>query len=898
MCSATVRGGLHHAFSPNLDWFAPMLCPPVPDDEAARLLALHANGLLNSPPDPAFDDLIELVRSVFKVSAVIISLMDAERQWFKAAAGLTVREMPRDQSFCAYAICGDGPMVVADTLADPRFVDNPLVYGEMGIRFYAGVPLRPEDGLAVGTLCIVDVAPREISEAQLDCLARFARQAEALIRHHRADLEARRQQASLERTLARNQALLNRAAVGIIRITSRGIIEQVNPFALQVLGYSEEEMLGRNVRMIMPERWAAHHDEYLSSYLKGRPPSVIGIGREVLALHKSGRTIPVHLAVSEVTIPGQEELEFIGILSDLSELYRAREREQAQHRLLQVLHRGMTDFATLMSSDQLWLFLKDALCDLSCCDYALIGEVVPLGGKPGLKIHAITDLSWNDDSRRLMERLSSGDMILTNPDSMLGRVFAGGEVVMTRDMESETRRTGFPHGHPPLHNYLGVPIVDQGQVIGMYAIANSNMEVNEELLAWLEPFTATCALLINLYRRINEQARFTRELEIAHAEQADASRAKTEFLSSMSHELRTPMNSIIGFSQLLLGNRKLRLPERQAGQVEQILKSGQHLLTLINDILDLARIEAGRLAFSIKPVELAAAVEESVASISALADARRIAIRLPPASAGRPRVMADFTRIKQVLINFLSNAIKYNREGGTIDIDWAEHGDELHVTVRDSGVGIPAERIGELFQPFKRIGAEHSGIEGAGVGLALSKQLIEKMDGHVGVDSVQGEGSCFWFRLRRAADPGLSAAVPAEALPVANDGRLRQRVLYVEDNPANQRLMNDIFEDFSACDLRCAHEAALGIELARAELPALILMDINLPGMDGYAALVALKADPLTRTVPVVALSANAMPADVERGLAAGFADYLTKPLDFTHLYAVLAQYLGDEPDA
>lgn len=872
------------------------LAPALPTDEVLRLDCLRGTKLLDTASIPALDQLVELVAEVFAVPVVVVSLVDAERIRFKAAVGIDAREVAREDSFCACTLQGDGVLQVSDARLDPRFAASPMVCGAPGVRFYAGAALRPLDGLALGTLCMLGTEPRNLSEAETMRLVRFAQQAETLIRHHLADQDAERQRNRLERAVARNQALLNRAAVGIIRITARGIIEQVNPAAERILGYGAAELVGRNVKMIMPDRWAEHHDEYLASYLHGRPPSVIGIGREVQALHKSGRTIPVHLAVSEVTIPGQEGVEFIGILSDLSELYSAREREQAQHRLLQVLHWGMTDFSALMSSDQLWTFLKNALRTLTESDYALIGEVVPVDGKPGLKIHAITDLSWNDDSRRLMERLRSGDMMLTNPDSMLGRVFAGGEVVMTNDVASVSQRTGFPHGHPPLHNYLGVPIVDQGQVIGMYAISNSRQTVNDELLAWLEPFTATCALLINLYRRINEQARFTHELEIAHAQQARASRAKTEFLSSMSHELRTPMNSIIGFSQLLLSNRRQPLPERQAGQVEQILKSGQHLLTLINDILDLARIEAGRLAFSIEPVEIAAVVEESVASISALAEARRIAIHLPPSGTDRSRVLADFTRTKQVLINFLSNAIKYNREGGRIDIGWAPAGDYLRVTVEDTGSGIPAARLGELFQPFNRIGAEHSGIEGAGVGLALTKQLVEKMDGRVGVTSVHGEGSAFWFELPAAAQ-ALAPPVSPIAPPATGDVP-RLRVLYIEDNPANQRLMTDIFEDFGSCQLTCAHEAALGIELARAQQPALVLMDINLPGMDGYAALAALKAEPATRTIPVVALSANAMPADVARGLAAGFDDYLTKPLDFARLHAVLELHLGNPPDA
>lgn len=890
-------GPTHPVFE--IDRFRPMQPIPKPANEAERLRALHATRLLNSVPDQAFEDLVELVRTVFDAPIAAISLIDSEVLWIKAVAGLDICETPRETSFCTYTICGDGMMEVIDARDDPRFFDNPAVCGQMGIRFYAGVSLCPVEGFAIGTLCVVDVRPRQLDAREHECLTRFARQAEALIRLHTASLDAESQRNRLELSVARNYALLNRAAVGILRITSRGIIEQVNPAAERILGYESVELVGRNVKMIMPQRWAQNHDEYLSTYLKGRSPSVIGIGREVQAQHKSGRTIPVHLAVSEVMIPGQEEVEFIGILSDLSELHSAREREQAQHHLLQVLHRGMTDFSALMSSDELWSFLKDALCKLTGSDCALIGEVVPKDGKPGLQIHAITDLCWNEDSCRLMESLRSGDMMLTNPDSLLGRVFAGGEVVMSNDLSSVTGGTDFPFGPPPLRNYLGVPIHDQGQVIGMYAISNSSQQVDEELLTWLEPFTATCALLINLYRRINEQARFTRELEIANAQQARASRAKTEFLSSMSHELRTPMNSIIGFSQLLLNNRRQPLSERQAGQVEQILKSGQHLLTLINDILDLARIEAGRLGFSMEPVDIAAAVEESVASISTLAEARHVVIHLPAAGAGRPKVMADFTRIKQVLINFLSNAIKYNRDGGRIDIGWKAWGGGLRVEVRDTGLGIPDGRIGELFQPFNRIGAEHSGIEGAGVGLALTKQLVEGMAGSVGVDSTQGEGSCFWFMLPHADEAAVPAGIAAAPLlPVARGTERRRRVLYVEDNPANQRLMRDIFEDFTSCALSCAHEAALGIEFARAELPDLILMDISLPGMDGYAALSALLADPATRHIPVVALSANAMPADVECGMAAGFADYLTKPLDLIRLHAVLEHHLGDAPDA
>jgi len=261
----------------------------------------------------------------------------------------------------------------------------------------------------------------------------------------------------------------------------------------------------------------------------------------------------VHLAVSRVQYDdASEDCDFIGILSDLSEVQATSHLLERQQQLLGVLHlhRGLTDYQALMSGNQLWSFLKQALRELTRSDYALIGEVLTVDAQPALKIHAITDVAWDDASRQLMEQFKAGRMLLSNPHSLLGRVFAEGQTVLRNDMRAHAP-SAFPPGHPPLSNFLGVPILDQGQVIGMFAIANGAQPYSAELVEWLEPFISTCALLIKLYRQLNERESFTEQLRQARDLAENASRAKSEFLSSMSHELRTPLNAILGFAQLL-----------------------------------------------------------------------------------------------------------------------------------------------------------------------------------------------------------------------------------------------------------------------------------------------------------------------------------------------------------
>jgi len=393
-------------------------------------------------------------------------------------------------------------------------------------------------------------------------------------------------------------------------------------------------------------------------------------------------------------------------------------------------------------------------------------------------------------------------------------------------------------------------------------------------------------------RDVTERKRFERtlqennvELERARAAAEKANLAKSDFLSSMSHELRSPLNAILGFAQLI--NSETPPPTAsQTANIDQILHAGWYLLQLINEILDLAQIESGKLALSSEPTSLAEVLFECQAMIEPQAQKRGIKMTFPQSDIPY-FVDADRTRLKQVLINLLSNAIKYNQANGAVVVDCtlsaAKRGipQRIRISVRDTGAGLPPDMISQLFQPFNRLGQERSTEEGTGIGLVMSKRLVELMGGLIGVDSVVGSGSVFWFELNSTLEPQLviDAAQPAAVAHAQIQHGALRTLLYVEDNPANLKLIEQLIARRPDIRLLSARDGNVGIQLARANQPDVILMDINLPGISGIEALKILREDPATAHIPVVALSANAMPRDIEKGLQAGFFRYLTKPI-------------------
>ena len=376
-----------------------------------------------------------------------------------------------------------------------------------------------------------------------------------------------------------------------------------------------------------------------------------------------------------------------------------------------------------------------------------------------------------------------------------------------------------------------------------------------------------------------------------------ANRAKSEFLAHMSHELRTPLNAIIGFSQLLELDRGGRLTPEQKEQIGHIHSGGEHLLNLINEVLDLSGIESGRITLSFEKVGAAATLADVRDTVALLARKAGVAL-VDSGGSTDAAVRADPMRLRQILLNLASNAIKYNREGGRVELAASRTADgRVRFTVSDTGKGIPPERQAELFQPFQRLGAEHSSVEGTGIGLAIAKRLSEAMQGSIGFDSVPGEGTRFWVDLPAAAGevpPARDTAAPSEALACRT---LRGRtLLYVEDNPANLRLVETILGTVDDVAFLSAPTPRLGLELAAAHRPDVIILDLNLPEMSGFELLARLQAMPETRHIPVLALSAAAIPRDVQAGLAAGFRHYLTKPIDVQLFLATITQVLERAP--
>ena len=361
-----------------------------------------------------------------------------------------------------------------------------------------------------------------------------------------------------------------------------------------------------------------------------------------------------------------------------------------------------------------------------------------------------------------------------------------------------------------------------------------------------------------------------------------ANQAKSDFLSSMSHELRSPLNAILGFAQLMESGTPAPTPA-QASSIGQILKAGWYLLELINEVLDLSLIESGQLSLSLEPITLDEVLADCQAMTAPHALHCGIELRFGRDERGL-QVQADRTRLKQVVLNLLSNAIKYNRAGGRVEVGCRRSacGTRVRVSLKDTGAGLSADKQAHLFEPFNRLGQESGNEQGTGIGLVVCKRLVALMGGQIGVDSAVGEGSTFWFELPAAAQ---AAARPEPDLPAASArplpaGALPQRtVLCVEDNPANLLLVARLLERRTDIRLLSAADGLRGVEIAQEALPDVILMDINLPGISGIAALHLLAGDPATRDIPVIALSANAMPRDIEKGLESGFFRYLTKPI-------------------
>ncbi|MCD2451622.1 PAS domain S-box protein [Methylicorpusculum oleiharenae] len=671
-------------------------------------------------------------------------------------------------------------------------------------------------------------------------------------------------QQALHDSNAMIQTILNTVVDGIITLHARGgMLETVNPAAETMFGYSAAELIGQNFSELIPELDQDQRNGSLEYYSASKEARAVGLGLEVSGRRKDGSCFPMEIAVSEMWLGGERY--FTGILRDITA------RKQAEETLIKA---GALQNAIYNSAN----FLIIATDAKGVIQIFNVGAERMLGYAAAEVMNKITPADISDP-QELITRAKELSAELFTP------IMPGFEALVfkaSRGIEDIYELTYLHKDGIRLPAVVSVTaLLDaQDQIIGYLLIGTDN----------------TARKRVEEERTLLNEALQDKNTELQSAKLfADkANRAKSEFLSRMSHELRTPLNAILGFAQLLEAGSPAPT-DIQIIRLHEILKAGWYLLDLINEILDLALIESGKLSLSQEPVSLIDLIIECQAMIEPKLQERDITLTILPFD-DASFIFADRTRVKQALINLLSNAIKYNCEHGTIEVKLSSTPpDRTRISITDSGMGLSQEKLEQLFQPFNRLGQENGNREGTGIGLVVTKQLVELMGGNIGVESKSGVGSVFWIELiRDDSSPfaGTQSLLKELLVPqTQTPGELRT-LLYVEDNPANLMLVEQIIESLPHLQMLSARNANLGIALAKSHLPDVILMDINLPGISGIKALKILHDDPITAHIPVVALSANAMPRDIEKGLAAGFFRYLTKPIKIHEFMSALEDAL------
>ena len=632
------------------------------------------------------------------------------------------------------------------------------------------------------------------------------------------------------------RALVDAAPDGLIVCDQQGAIVLANSEAERMFGYAHEELLRQTIEVLIPERLRARHGRHVSDYTSAPRLRPMGRNLELRGRRKDGTEFPVEISLSPITT--ERGLLVIAGIRDQSERHALETANKRANAYLVSAVDAVQDAFTLFDEHDRVVMVNSVARQL-------------LGDRDGKPVVGRTFVEV------LREALDNGAF----------------------DFSSETREALFARWLAYHQAPSGTLDVRTGT--GRYLRVTAHKTTDHGTVATIADVT--------------DDVSHAEELTHARATAEAASAAKSEFLSSMSHELRTPLNAILGFAQLLERDRKRPLDERQLERLGHVLRGGEHLLRLIDDILDLSRIEAGGVAMSSEPVSVGEVLTEVASTLEPMATRSQVKLAIEALPAAVPHVMADRTRLAQILMNFGSNAIKYGRPNGHVTFRTTLLPDGVRVSVLDDGIGIPPDKRDKIFEPFQRAGQETGPIEGTGIGLTISKRLADMMRGRVGFTSEAGHGSEFWIDLvpHRAV---ANSPVPASRSSVAQSplaaGAARYLVAYVEDNPSNIAFMREVLDELPSVELITAPTAEIGIELIRARRPHVVIMDVNLPGISGFEAVKQLRELPETHDIPVVGLSAAALGRDTARARDVGFYRYLTKPVKVAELIETLEALL------
>jgi len=863
-----------------------------------ELMEARANIAAQAGDDlPALlDDIVRQAERLLPESACVIHLLDETKEILRREAApnfpaelsraMAVLDLRSGQGCCVEAVSRGEVVVVEDTRTHP--CSGPVAEAALAARMGAcwSQPIRSAEGAMLGTFSVFYRDSRSPHRLERMAVAELAGVCGGL-------LERVRQRDALRRREATTSGILRTTSEGFMRLDDQGRIVELNPAMAAILGREAADVVGHVPLDFLAESSRETCVAMLAEILAGH--SAQG---DVDLIRPDGGRVSCTVNSAPLLDEAGAVTGGFALVGDISARKRLEHTLRAQARILSLVRQGMETYVGTGNLKATTDFLLAGLLDLTGSEYGFIGEVLrDQAGAPYLKSHSLTDISWSPDTRRLYEMYQATGMEFHNLHTLFGHAMATGEVVISDDPERDGRGGGLPPGHPALRRFLGMPVHYGDELVGLYGLANRPDAYDEEMLALLAPFNASYAAIIAAHRALSRQEAILADLKMEKERAETASQAKSEFLASMSHELRTPMNAILGFSQLL--ETDTRLPDDGRDLAREIERAGQHLLELINDLLDLARIEAGRVEMGMDAIPVSSLLRECHSLAGQLAKERGVDLVFDDSACASQLVFADRMRLKQILLNLISNGVKYNRPGGLVRIGCAvePHRSWLRLLVSDNGIGIAPENLERLFTPFERLGAQRSAIQGTGIGLVISRHLARMMGGDVGVVSEKGVGSTFWIELPLPdVMEGLpvyleESAVTDNAENLVDVGR-GGTVLYVEDNPVNLKLMEMALSRRRNVRLISAMSAEDGLALAEREKPDLILLDINLPGMDGYEGLQSLKQNPALAAIPVVAVTANAMKGDREKGLAAGFSDYVTKPFKVGELYALLDRWL------
>ena len=824
---------------------------PLPPDEEARLQALAQYQVLGTEPEIAFDRLTALAARLFRAPVALISLMGKTDLWLKSRHGLNACEVDRDVAFCSHVIVlprEQRALVVPDLSRDERFVHNPLVTRDAGFRFYAGAPLRTREGQVLGTFCVLDFAPRTFTSADEAILADLAATAMdalelrlAAVRQQEEVTERRRAETALQRS---EQTLREIAA------NAPGMVYQ---FVWRAAGDFYFPFVGEGCRQFFGVEPSAFYEQPTLIWEPLQPEDIQTMR---VAIAESARTLePCHYELPyrapdgttrwmqgmsrPQRLPNRDGTLWNGVLLDVTDRRQAQQALETSHKLFGAVINGTADAVFIKCLESRYMLINPA--------------GVAFLGRPDNEIIGRTD----DD------------------------FFSPETARRTREHDLEVMSTGRSHTYE-----------DDDIIAG----------AERTFLVTKSPYYDAAGKLlgvIGIARETSEQRRAAEALRVAKEEAERANDAKSEFLSRMSHELRTPLNAILGFGQLL----ELHGPERrEAESINHILKAGRHLLKLIDEVLALSRIETGNLSISLEAVSLGEVAQECLSFVGRMAQERGVTcgnLVCGTDLGGRADyVLADRQRLRQVLLNLLTNAIKYNRPEGRIELRCDKVPlagglpARLRLEVTDTGFGLSGEEVGRLFMPFERLKAEHTTTEGTGLGLALSKGLIEAMGGAIGVYSTVEVGSTFWIELPIADSPLAKTENLLNNFSSLLEDGCQGTVLHIEDNPSNSRLIEMVLEAHPGVELLSTEQGARGLEMARDRQPDLILLDLHLPDRPGWEVLADLQADMRTRDIPTIIVSADATPKQIERLRRAGARDYMTKPINVRKLLEVLRAHL------